>query len=140
MKKFAWLMFVLFTLAVVVTTSSTVKNFVGSALGYGACPNCGNNWFWAESGNIWIRELEEGTDFSVTGGSDDHTTIIVGSGLMICKECLSDPDKLDANRIGDDLLNSEWGPEEVTRAKQAVNAFKKGLNVDPVAGVMETPI
>lgn len=138
MRVFVGLVIALLVLTVVVT-SNPVKNFAGSSLGYGTCPNCGDSWFWTESGDIWLGELKEGNDFSIMGDSS-HTSIIVNEGLMICKKCLSNPDKLDADRIGDDLLKSEWEPEKVVRAKRAINAFKKGLNVHPAVGVMRSPI
>lgn|GEM_PF-564301 len=92
------------------------KNLIGDSMGYGRCPNCGDSWWWKSSDSVWINESR---------------------GVLICKECLRFPEKLDENRIVKALLSgrSPWPRDKAELVRTAIVRYKnqhgiKGGNVD----------
>lgn len=74
---------------------------------YDHCPNCGDNWWWKESG--WLYYTESST-------------------FHVCKECLANPQSLDEEKIVRELrlMKPRWYDEEkLEKMRQAVLAYKK---------------
>ena len=67
------------------------------------CPNC--------SCNYRLNPFQA-LDFREEG--------IITYQVLICTECLKNPDCLDENRIGQSLLERGWPKEEIALVKQAV--------------------
>jgi len=100
------------------------KNPIGNLLHYGACPNCGDSWFWKSNGSIPIgptRPLDVNNVEHIIYAEITH-------GIMICKKCLSKPAQLDEVKIEQDLLSypeGGWTLERTAQVKEAVIRYKK---------------
>lgn len=81
------------------------KNRIGSLLGYGSCPNCGNSWWLNKYGDIFYDK---------------------NSGVLICNYCLKHPDRLDPDHIIVSLIKSRWRPEKAKLVWLAVGRYKSG--------------
>jgi len=122
MKKVIFFFTIIVT--VVILFRAKIMNFIGHNLGYGTCPNCGNSWYWVDSGGIDYKTLKKRKGFDVIG--DTKSIIItvgdISHGIMICKKCLANPEDLDPKKI---RANLSWGPEEIELAIHAIKKFKK---------------
>lgn len=124
--KVAVCIFGVLVVLVIVISSNSVRNSIGSMLGYGGCPNCGSSWLYAKPDTITYEKLKEGKDFFMTGNACDHMHVIAtNSGVMICKTCLQNPSKLNVDRIANDLRKCGWESEKVELVKLAIIAYKK---------------
>lgn len=121
-KKFFIVVFVAFVVYAFMT--HIPENLVGSLKGYGDCPNCHDSWMWKESGHITYTNLEEGKDYAVKGNRDHIVTLFASAGVMICKECLEHPERLNPDRIKKDLVKSDWKEEKADLAAKAVARYK----------------
>lgn len=83
-------------------------NQIGKYLHYEACPNCGDSWWWKSSGGINYK-------------SNGNTLY----EIMICKECLRNPEGLDLSKIEKDLSESQWDSGDIRLAKMAITSFKE---------------
>ena len=81
----------------------SIRNKAGHVAGWGDCPNCGDSWSRKASGSIDYKP--------------DY-------GVMICKECLQRPDRLDVDRICRDLKEYSWADDDVALVRAAVEAYK----------------
>jgi len=106
------------------TVTDTGKNLSGHVLGFGACPHCGDSWFWKESGSVPFRTLVEGEDYELEGNEDGKFDIRVTSGFMVCQECLDNYNELDELKIEQELVKSGWSIEEAAEAREAVEKYK----------------
>lgn len=79
-----------------------VENLIGNIKGYGACPNCGDNWWWKKPDSLMYTQA-----FCV----------------LICEECLSHPKRLNPQRIEQDLIGCKWEPERAALAKKAIENY-----------------
>ena len=84
-----------------------LKNLIGKSLHYDTCPNCGDSWWWKESGGISYKR----------NGNAIYE-------VMICKKCLQNPVRLSLLRIERDLKKLQWDPEDIRLAKTAIITFK----------------
>jgi len=99
-----------------------LKNFLGSIRGFGSCPNCGDSWSWKPHRSIILKK----ENIPVVIKTRDETGAIIiqegtvpcTGGIMICKECLENPAKLDPERIKHDLLLVGWTEEDAENARQ----------------------
>ncbi|MCX6764833.1 MAG: hypothetical protein NTU58_04010 [Candidatus Nealsonbacteria bacterium] len=99
-----------------------IKNWIGGLKGFGTCPNCRDSWWWKEI---------DGIEYSATGGylnlADLNAKIPMKfciKEIMICKECLSDPKKLDLDKIRQNLEKyPSWIPY-VPKALEAIKEYK----------------
>jgi len=82
------------------------KNLLGTVRGFGCCPNCGDCWSWKASGSIIYETFDQYN----------------ASGVMICNECLENPDKLDVDRIAAKLTTYGWGSDDVLRVRTAISS------------------
>ena len=73
------------------------------------CPNCGNPFMSKE--NIGSLTYKKDANFS--------------SGIIICKECLAHPERLDARKIEQKLIEYKWSAEDIKLVKKAVEEYKK---------------
>lgn len=80
-----------------------IKNFVGALKGSGSCPNCGDSWCWKSYDSV---EYEENCG--------------VASGVMICKECLNHPEKLNLQKILKDLKDYGWEEKNLRLVESAL--------------------
>lgn len=78
-------------------------NTTGSRLGFSSCPNCLDSWYWKEAGHI-TYESQPGFSFAV----------------MICTECLANPQRIDPKWIRENLIASGWPEEKVALAVEAI--------------------
>lgn len=81
----------------------SIRNKAGHVAGWGDCPNCGDSWSWKESESIYYKP---------------------DRGVLICKECLRRPDRLDVDRICRDLREYSWPEDEIALVRVAVTAYK----------------
>ena len=116
-----------------------IKNSIGSFLGYGTCPNCGDSWWWKENGVIdmdygqpekrdatGVISIKEGKGYTIEGEMPGISiTVTSTSGVMICNECLAHPERLDPDKIALDLISTGWGLEKVALVKNAVKRYIK---------------
>jgi hypothetical protein len=84
-----------------------LKNLIGDRLHYETCPNCGDSWWWKPAGGIAYKS--EGNNLFE---------------VMICKECLQNPARLNFIRIEKDLLKREWKQLDIKLARTAIINFK----------------
>lgn len=112
-----------FCLGVVICRSAYVKNLAGQMNGYGSCPNCGDNWSWKQSG-----VLELSPAYGNAGLESDSSPMVpqvnITAGIMICRECLNNPDKLNSGKITKALVKYKWPSQEVELAREAVDSYK----------------
>jgi len=119
-----------------------IKNFIGSYLGYCRCPNCGDNWWWKPEGTIpfkgggGIRITTFGRQLFESMTSEEFRRKVLSNELpvkpvlvfpitalvMMCCECLKNPESIDEQRVSEDLKRYEWGDEDI---ELVVNAIKK---------------
>lgn len=90
-----------------------IKNLQGFYMGYGGCPNCGDCWSWKENGALCYMDI------------DSEEYCVMGAGVMICQECLNNPDYLNAEKIKQDLMKYDWEPDKAEEAKKAVLLYKE---------------
>lgn len=127
MKKSAICLLVAIVSLVVFWTTgggSWIQNCMGSFLGFGNCPNCGDSWSWKEFGDIHYGELQEGKDYTISK-PDFVVAVHVSAAVMICKECLVKAERLDPIRIEKDLIDHGWSLEDAVLAKAAVIRYKE---------------
>lgn len=85
------------------------KNKLGVAEGFGACPNCDDCWSWKEAGRSIMYEWKE--NFS--------------RGILICTECLENPDILSIDKIRRTLSGKiGWDSVKAELAIKAIKAYK----------------
>ena len=84
-----------------------LKNLIGDHLHYEKCPNCGDSWWWKPAGGIAYK-------------SDGSNLFEV----MICKECLRNPGRLNFLKIEKDLAKLEWNRSDIRLARTAIINFK----------------
>jgi hypothetical protein len=77
----------------------------------GNCPNCGLPMYDGLYGSIPMKE-------TISSAKVQET-------LMLCKSCLSLPEGLSPDKIGENLLNLKlWEKEDVDLAVSAVQQYK----------------
>lgn len=108
-----------------------VKNQIGDLQGFGTCPNCGDSWGWKESEGVDYAQAEEGKDFTIKGNMPFHW-VNVSFGVLICKECLAHPERLNPQRIERCLLNYSWEAGRAASARRAVEQYIAVLQKDPL--------
>lgn len=99
-----------------------IKNLIGSLVGYGNCPNCGDSWVWKDTGSIPY----EGKEPSVKV-EDGELIFTIGyvKSICICTECLARLDLLDTKKILSDLKKSGWKNEDLEKAEVSIKYFKE---------------
>ena len=80
-----------------------LRNLIGKIFDFGYCPNCNDYWNWKKPGAILYRE---------------------NSSVLICKECLSNPEKLDPEKVVENLKIHGWDKEKLKLIKKAITDFK----------------
>lgn len=106
-----------------------IKNFIGSRMGYGSCPNCGDSWQWKTSSSLSY------TDVEIVRKVISNERIATGminaqKGIMLCAECISNPETLDLIKIRKDLEKTEgWGKEEIDLVIDSVKKYKNKCKV-----------
>ena len=112
MNKKRWFLLILALVAISIPVRG-IDNIKGDVRFISDCPNCGDSWYWKESGVLTYRQ-----------NSDNSS-----SGVMICQECLDNPAGLHVNRIAFMLwwppgLGISWEAENIELVKQAVRQYK----------------
>lgn len=109
--------------------SRWLKNEIGSFKGYSGCPNCGNNWWWTERRSIpYASEIitdEEQTIDEISGEivSKKKATRPIVSSVLICSDCLKSHEKLDPQKIKDDLIRYQWSEQDAEAVRKAVIVY-----------------
>jgi len=102
-----------------------VNNFLARNSGHGSCPNCGDNWRWKPHGSIQFKTTKALKVVTIpTLGYKELGMVNLPTGIMICKECLSNPNGLNPARIKNDLIKSGWSFEDATLAKKAIVKYR----------------
>jgi hypothetical protein len=113
--------FVITSLLIAFSTTSYGKNAIGFLLGKGTCPNCHDSWYWKEYGDIYYEPLKTPSNFVSDGFILD---VKIGSGVMLCKECLSKPKTLNTDTITKSLKKYGWDEDKIYKVILAVNQYK----------------
>lgn len=79
------------------------KNIIGDSQEFGRCPNCNDSFWWKPASSLQYSE----------------TRVII-----ICKDCLTHPEKLSEDRIKKNLLACSWTAEKAALIHQAVKEYK----------------
>ena len=92
-----------------------ILNIIGRYKGYSGCPNCGDSWFWKDKNHrgefIEFKRERVGVGISSTG-------------IPICIECASTPEKFDAKRIMRNLKKTAaWSREDTILAEKALETY-----------------
>ena len=84
-----------------------LNNLIGNRLHYEKCPNCGDSWWWKPAGGIAYKN-EGNSLFEV----------------MICRECLGNPARLNFLRIEGNLAKLDWAKSDIRLARTAIINYK----------------
>ena len=100
------------------------RNFIGSQLGFGSCPNCGDSWHWKISGSLPYNDLKIVNKVI----SDERIAtgmVSAQKSILLCQECLNNPEKLDLENIRRDLDDTEdWEKEEIGLVIESIKKYK----------------
>lgn len=90
--------------------------------GWGSCPNCKTNW---------RRLVDKHPKRRVSGTPirQEGIPYMPGHGVLICFNCLDNPEKLDPDKIYNNLVESGW---QQNQAKLASDAVKKLIPIKVV--------
>lgn len=90
---------------------------------WGSCPNCGTNWVYlkykrseAKKTGEWIKQRSIRFKPLPT-----QPFQFGGEGILICNDCLDNPERLDSEKIYKDLLSSDWSVNDALLAKKAID-------------------
>lgn len=84
-----------------------LKNLIGNRLNYEKCPNCGDSWWWKAAGGIAYKN--EGNNLFE---------------VVICRECLQNPARLNFMRIDGNLAKLDWSKSDIRLARTAIINYK----------------
>jgi len=84
-----------------------LKNLIGNRLRYEKCPNCGDSWWWKAAGGIAYKN--EGNNLFE---------------VVICRQCLQNPARLNFMRIDGNLAKLDWSKSDIRLARTAIINYK----------------
>jgi len=104
-----------------------IKNTIGSFLGYGSCPNCGDSWWWKSDGSIPYSPIREREIQKIVSNKAPATSLPIFKatyGVMMCTKCIEAPNSIEEKRIAEDLRKYGWEEDDVAQVVSAIKEFK----------------
>jgi len=94
-----------------IKAKSKSKVYLSKSFNFGRCPNCDASWYHVPYGFVAFPRVPS------TGN------IVKEENIVLCKWCLSNPDRLDVGKIVDNLADSTWNSQECSYAQTAMEEY-----------------